>query len=642
MLVLASGAVRLASWYCSAMRSAEQIPGDGPEVRLARWIGGAVFCVTAGLCVALAAPAGHWLDSAEFAAAAWELGNAHPPGHPLAILVGKAATLVPLGSIAFRVNCASGVALGVAAVLLLYTIRRVAHHAWRWLQPQADPPPAGILWPVSAAGALGFALGYAALFQGVRAEVYGLNLAINLGIVHLMMRYLTTPRTRDLVAAGLVTGLGLCNHHLLTLAVLPAGLAAVALVHKVPWRRRLAQVGFAAGAAVLGLAVLIHLPVRSARAPLINWGAPHTAQGFAWTVSAKLFSRAAERSLTRKPTHRAKALAISTAEGLSPGIVLAGLAGLILLTLRRRLHASAALVGLAILGNVGAAIVAGFEPDNPDSLGYGLLLFALLSALAAASIGVGLVYLHQRPAFRVTSAVLAAFLGIWPLLSVASAVGRADLRQAYDAEETAWFLLDAPPPGGLLLTSYYQSGFGVWAARLLSGARPDVDHVHRSYLSQPGYVANLIRRTPRLRPILGGLKHPGGLNYARLHRTTRQRVVLFEFDDDTYGEAMVKHSTPFGPLCRVNSDDGSSPARANAQDLLRTSRHQWHRLKSRQNTAAPDPLTRMYLLWAHYLRARYHVRRRDCRAARWSWDRARKLGNPRDPALLKIQRICRF
>lgn len=616
------------------MRDLDETPDD----LLPWWIGGTVFLLTTGLCVALAAPAGHWLDSAEFAAASWELGNAHPPGHPLAILLGKAATLVPLGGIAFRVNCASGVALGVAAVLLQFTIHRVAQQVWTWLQPEAEPLPASIVWPVAASGALGFALSYAALFQGVRAEVYGLNVAINLGVLHLMVRYLITPRARDLVAAGLLLGLGLGNHHLLTLAVLPAGLVGVALLRERPWKKRLAHVGFAAGAALLGLVVLAQLPVRSTRAPEINWGAPHTAQRFAWTVSAKLFTRTAERSLKKKPTDRVTTLLSFGAKELSPGIVLAGLVGLALLFSRRRLHPLAALMTLAILGNAGAAVLAGFEPDNPDSLGYVLLLMALLAAMAAVAATVGLAFLGRRPKFRLGSKVLASTLIVWPLFTVATAAGRADLRQAYGAEETAQFLLDAPPPGGLLLTSYYQTGFGVWAARLVDGARPDVDHVHRSYLSQPGYVANLKRRNPRLRALLTGLDRPGSLNHARLRADAERRTVLFEFDDDTYAPPLIRRSVPHGPLYRVlpTSVHVTNPGGAG------TSQRQWQRLEARLATTARDPLTRMYLLWARYLQARYHVRRGDCRAARPSWIRARKLGNPKDPALLKIQRQCGF
>ena len=36
------------------------------------------------------APDVYWLDSSELAAAAWQLGVAHPPGHGLAALLGPA------------------------------------------------------------------------------------------------------------------------------------------------------------------------------------------------------------------------------------------------------------------------------------------------------------------------------------------------------------------------------------------------------------------------------------------------------------------------------------------------------------------------------------------------------------------------
>ncbi|MFI5309315.1 MAG: protein O-mannosyl-transferase family, partial [Polyangiales bacterium] len=45
---------------------------------------------------------GYWLDGGEFVEAAVNLDIAHPPGHPLTGLYGKAWTLLPLGSLAFR------------------------------------------------------------------------------------------------------------------------------------------------------------------------------------------------------------------------------------------------------------------------------------------------------------------------------------------------------------------------------------------------------------------------------------------------------------------------------------------------------------------------------------------------------------
>jgi len=75
---------------------------------------GAVFAIAAALYVVLAAPGVGWMDSGELTAAAWSLGGAHPPGHPAHSLLGKLASLAPLGEIAFRVNLLSGVAMAAA------------------------------------------------------------------------------------------------------------------------------------------------------------------------------------------------------------------------------------------------------------------------------------------------------------------------------------------------------------------------------------------------------------------------------------------------------------------------------------------------------------------------------------------------
>src|SRR5262252_3863315 len=64
------------------------------------------------------APTVTLVDSGELIVAAKSLGVAHPPGFPLYVLLAHLATLIPIGSIAFRVNLASAVfaALGAAMI----------------------------------------------------------------------------------------------------------------------------------------------------------------------------------------------------------------------------------------------------------------------------------------------------------------------------------------------------------------------------------------------------------------------------------------------------------------------------------------------------------------------------------------------
>src|SRR5207249_6471158 len=86
-----------------------------------------------GAYVAGLAPGPYWLDSSEFAAAAFELGIPHPPGQPLEMIVGKAFALLPLGSIALRVGLASAACGAIAAALVTLAAAEVARRIGRAL-----------------------------------------------------------------------------------------------------------------------------------------------------------------------------------------------------------------------------------------------------------------------------------------------------------------------------------------------------------------------------------------------------------------------------------------------------------------------------------------------------------------------------
>ena len=185
-----------------------------------------------------AGPTFYWLDSSELTAAAWGLGVAHPPGHPLASLLGRLCCLLPVGSISFRVSLACALqAAGAAALLTLLTRRLLTRLALLGERQHS----------VCAALA-GLSLGW---FQAVRAEVYALNLLLLVAVVHELLAWEQERDRRRLLAAALLSGLALCNHHLLALLLLPVALLFVLLRRPGPGARRLAALVVAAG--LLGL-----------------------------------------------------------------------------------------------------------------------------------------------------------------------------------------------------------------------------------------------------------------------------------------------------------------------------------------------------------------------------------------------------
>ena len=195
-----------------------------------------LFVLAFSLYVLTATPGAFWLDSSELAAAGVTLGIPHAPGHPLYVILAYMSSLIPLGSVGFRVALLSAIC-GAACVVLLYEITcAIIPEPQRGRSAQA----------FAAIAALTFALSDALWFQSVRAEVYTLHTAIALALVWLLLKWdADEQHNAKLLAIGaFLVGLGAGNHHLLLLALCPA-LALLLLA--TPPRRRLRR-----GAATVG------------------------------------------------------------------------------------------------------------------------------------------------------------------------------------------------------------------------------------------------------------------------------------------------------------------------------------------------------------------------------------------------------
>jgi hypothetical protein len=110
-------------------------PSEGPYPsailrRRSTWLGLlATFVASFSLYAATCARTVTGEDSGELIAAAYELGVAHPPGYPTWCLLAKAATLVPIGEVAFRVALLSAF-FGALTVLLIAAILLVLTASW--------------------------------------------------------------------------------------------------------------------------------------------------------------------------------------------------------------------------------------------------------------------------------------------------------------------------------------------------------------------------------------------------------------------------------------------------------------------------------------------------------------------------------
>jgi len=193
-------------------------------------------------------------DTPELITAAVTLGVAHPPGYPLLTMLGHLFSLIPFGSIPFRVNLLSVVcdSLTVGVVYLI---------AVRLTRSQFS----------AAVAAMALAVNPVFWEWSLAAEVFPLNNLLVAILILLLGLWQERPgRTQFLVAAFFVAGLALTNHQ--TIVLLAPAFSFLL------WRQRellraqprimlLGVIAFA-----IGLLPYIYVLWAAARHPAYNWG----------------------------------------------------------------------------------------------------------------------------------------------------------------------------------------------------------------------------------------------------------------------------------------------------------------------------------------------------------------------------------
>ncbi|HTK31656.1 MAG TPA: DUF2723 domain-containing protein [Candidatus Saccharimonadaceae bacterium] len=95
------------------------------DKRATPWIGLGVFLLAAAVYFITLTPTVPFWDSGEFIAVSYILGIPHPPGTPFYVMLGRLATLVPISTIAQRVNGLSALASALAVLLTYLTTLRL-------------------------------------------------------------------------------------------------------------------------------------------------------------------------------------------------------------------------------------------------------------------------------------------------------------------------------------------------------------------------------------------------------------------------------------------------------------------------------------------------------------------------------------
>jgi hypothetical protein len=470
-------------------------------------------------------------DASEYIVAAYTLGIPHPPGNPLFVLLGRVASLVPLGNVAMRVNFLAALCSAGAAAIWFLVAERVLG---RWL------PDRRTRLAASSVSALLSATAFTVWNQSVVNEkVYTVSLAFFAAVSWLTVLWCDDPdgrrADRILVLIAYLIGLGYTNH---PAGFLVAPAVGVAVLVRRPrtllrWRLLLAA-AFALG---FGLTPFAVMPIRAAHHPPMNQGET-TGCSTTIGVGCTFSSTTAKRLMSHVSREQYGKPDLSVRQAPFDAQL-----GMWWLYFRwqwlRDVHGTQPLMQSAIallflaLGIAGGVVH--WRQDRASFWFFGPLVFTVTLALvyymnfkygasqAPELVGVprevrdrDYFYLWSYSAWSVWAAIgltaawrwLAVRLGgegtpRWsttaPVLMLGLLPLAGNWRDASRADETVareWArdALNSVEPYGILVTVGDNDTFPLWYAQEVEGVRPDVTVAVTSLLNTDWYARSLLRR----------------------------------------------------------------------------------------------------------------------------------------------------
>ncbi|MCP4599434.1 MAG: DUF2723 domain-containing protein [Proteobacteria bacterium] len=585
-------------------------------------VGGfAAFGIPLAIGVLAASPEPYWLDSPEFTAAVQTLGIPHPPGHPLYIMLAKPFTLLPLGGIAFRVALASTLFGALASLLFYYLAYRLVEAAAPelsvWLRA---------ITACSAAQIVSVAPGW--WFQCVRAEVYSLQILLVLGSLYPLVVFGLRPdkaNDRLLYAAAFLAGLGLTNHHYITVVALPAAIPL--LVAQARYRGgfgALKLTGRLTAIGITGLVPYVFLPIRSASGAAVSLGGVHSLGDFFWVISAKVYQKSMAKQHIEKLSDRSLDAIYTMMGELGPVIIVVSLAGLYLLLRRRPTRMAGLILFLLTAITVLLRSIMGFDPFNPDYYGY--MLPALIGFIAGFAVFVAVVINFLGSSLkrgRFIAPILAVALLAVPVSRARENRSRVDLSNFRTTRLVLDLALERADSGTLVLTSYYKLFFILWSARFIDGSRPDVTVVNPQLFGYPGYLSSTLISHPELRKLARAMVVHGQVTESAVADLAWKGPLRIE-PDLWLSEEVTHYMLPDGPVYI------SAPEPLSQSDVAAASPGHLALWRAFYHTLGPqwnEHETWRMLSWYHYQDALFLARRGDRSGARQAIEMAVALGN---------------
>jgi hypothetical protein len=398
------------------------------------------------------------IDSGELAAGCFRMNILHPTGYPLYTLLGRLATLLPLGPAVVRAALLSAL-LGAAGTALLVLLARRAG---------AGAVPAAVVGCLAG-------LSMPVWGNAVDAEVYCLTFAL---FALVWLAALASESNPTMPVLAFLAGLSLTNH--MSAVLVLAGVALYLFLE-----RRGSLVKLAPRLILLfllGLSVYAVLPVRARVGPLFPWGDPRTLERFVWHVTGKqyqvwMFSTGLGAVLR----NAARGLGI-----VGRSLLWAGVAPVLWGVVRLWRQRRALCIGLLV--TVALTFLYAANYNIPDIEAYYLPAMVAL----AIPLAVGLEALARR-AGRLRWLMLVA-------IPAAAALNwrAADRHNDYIALDNARQTLQSAGTDGTIITDWWDIYSAIIYLQQVEDLRPDVCVIDKELLRRSWYYTHLERAYPWL------------------------------------------------------------------------------------------------------------------------------------------------
>jgi tetratricopeptide (TPR) repeat protein len=445
-----------------------------------------VSFIACGVYLATLCPTIGWVDSGELTIVAHTLGIAHPSGYPLYTLLGRLFTLLPWGSLAWRLNLLSAVCAAVAAGVVSLLCLRVVEYGVNGGQGRERSEEGLIGWVAGMVGGLLMAFSLTLWSVAVVSEVYSLTLLLAAIILLLAVRAGEGSSPRVLGMGAFLLGLAFGNH----MIVFVVAIGVFAYLMLSPGRPSVRQIGPLVLLFLLGFSIQLYLPVRSATHPLMDWGAPRTWPRYFYHATGGqyqvwMFSEGGATFVAR-----AKGFGRLVSQQMTPFLLWLPILGLYHMV-RRSWRLGVLLASVAVVD-----VAYSLNYAIPDIEPYYLPAFMVIciwSGLGAASL-----FSMARRHHRLASVVVGIVMTLLPLVPLLGHYPRMDMSRNRIAYEYGLNVLASMEQDPICLTNNWDIYSPFLYLRYGEGRRQDVCMIDKELLRRSWYFAYLEREYPWL------------------------------------------------------------------------------------------------------------------------------------------------